>query len=329
MLEALLHSSGRADTTVYCPGTSMSEIAVYNGIENCFGTIEDGDYIYTIEKNIFTRLNKSDLTLAAGTNNLNFINNAYSLTKSGDYIFATEGKIISVDVSNSLDMTIGHILDSSTTGTEAGSSISGNHLFIVTQSKNNIVSIDITNPLAMYQSGVLADSTNLNGAVNIAISGNIAFVTCRLGNSLTAVDIGDPTNMSIISRLNDTIDLGSARGLAIYGNHAFVGLDNGSGKIIAVNISNSSAMSITSILINSSFSEIWSIAISGKIAYSNGPDGGSNLASTNISDPANMVFIEEFDDGKGSEFVITDDEFVYVSSDDERLVRKIGICNDV
>lgn len=170
------------------------------------------------------------------------------IAASGSLAVVTDNNYVTV-----VDLVTATVLGSVTAGINFGTDIAimGNYAIQLNHSltgTNALQVIDISTPAAPALVASYSNS-NLTRGNSIVISGATAFVSCvgALGSRrITAINLTNPASPAFISRLNDEAFIG-AQGSRMYGADYVIVTSpqgGGNGALVAVDVSDPSAMSI-------------------------------------------------------------------------------------
>ena len=179
-------------------------------------------------------------------------------------------------------------VNSCSDGNSRSMTMSGKYVYIT--GNNRLCVLDVSNPAAPIQVGVLTDPTHISGQSTIDLVGHYAYVVGGAGPILSTIDISNPTSPTFVG----SVTVGSAGSaqpnVAVSGKYAYV-LDTGA--LTAVNISNPASPTVVSTLADTTnfTSADWGgglffISIAGHYAYT---ASGGAVVAINISNPASMT----------------------------------------
>jgi hypothetical protein len=143
-----------------------------------------------------------------------------------------------------------------------------NEIVYVVTGTSKITAIDISDPSSMSESGSLDISSAVSGGDSIAIDtdNQIAYILCSADNSITSVDISDPTDMSVLDTYSSNYLDGTVMDnpqqiiLDMPNDTAYV-TAYAADRLVVIDISNPSDLSILTSYTSANLDGIWAIAI--------------------------------------------------------------------
>ncbi|MCX6715431.1 MAG: hypothetical protein NT077_00225 [Candidatus Taylorbacteria bacterium] len=166
-----------------------------------------------------------------------------------------------------------------------GISVQGHYVYLSVN--NNLIAIDVSNPAAPVQVGVLNDVTNLNGDPSVVVQGRYAYVIAAAGPILSVIDISNPTSMVLVGHVTLGALASVNSSIAVSGKYAYIA---GKDTLFIADISNPASPVLVSTLTdttNFAASSRYFISVSGHYAYT----VGNNVTITDITNSASPVIV--------------------------------------
>jgi|GEM_PF-2042395 len=194
--------------------------------------------------------------------------------------------------------------------------ISGNYAYVISRLNNYLEIVDISNPIAPVQKGVIFHGNNgalLENPNSVFVSGNYAYVVGN-SNALEIVDVSNPSapiHAGALVNGDGGTNLSSPNSVFVLGNYAYIS-SQGNTTLEIVDISDQAAP-IHAGNLNLAFFGPTSIFVSGQYAFLTSSYQNA-LAVVNISNPS-APFLTGFLSNGSNGALLTNPTSVYVSGD--------------
>lgn len=192
--------------------------------------VKDGNYVYTggsFHGIVTFDVSNPAAPAVVGANGTSG-HDLYDMVKVGDYLLATHqgtGAGVRVfDVSDPLNPSVVTTFThpSLTTPQEITLNGDGSIAYVVCNSSDALLSLDVSDPTSPTLLGVVINGIELNRPYGLHLHQDILYITGN--NYLTAWDVSDPTSMLLLDSLDDLVDFSitCGAGVARSGDHLFV-----------------------------------------------------------------------------------------------------------
>jgi hypothetical protein len=192
--------------------------------------------------------NPSSMSVTGTYNSGNIADNGAAIIRhptNPNYVYVSSVTDKSVDVANVTNPAsisrAGGYTHATNTANPHGMAISGNTLFVVSDSNDRITALNISTPGTPTLAGTMT-SASLDGAWDVAVSGNYAFVLSKSSSKFASVDISNPASMTVVDTITDA-NISTPWYVTIAGNYAFIG-SRSNNKIVAVDISDPANLTV-------------------------------------------------------------------------------------
>ncbi len=166
----------------------------------------------------------SDITLEDTITSTGMVNPSYTAIY-GSYAFIVgEDELLSVEIINVGNIVTDDLLtlsDSSFFPFNIVISSDGNYIYLPCYATNTLISVNISNPSAMYEADSLTIPDTIHWwGIDIREDGIKDIIIITHDEGISSIDISDPSNMAFIETASYN-DVTSPRGIAISGDYAY------------------------------------------------------------------------------------------------------------
>jgi hypothetical protein len=252
---------------------------------------------------------------------------------------------------------VGYIQDDSEGGIATGLDgvrgvyVQGNYAYITGKDNESLSVIDISDPTAMFEVGVIFDDSTggtancLDKPLNVYVSGKYAYVVTATDHALSIIDISNPSNLTEVGCVKDTSTGGTATGLntatALYvsGKYAYV-LGKADDALSIIDVSNPTNPIEVAALIRGGatigLDDPTGIYVSGRYAYVASQAGDGSMSIIDVLDPLNPVEVGIIQDAVaggnasvlgGAQAVYVLGRYAYVSSYANSSLTIVDVSN--
>lgn len=200
----------------------------------------------------------------------------------------------------------------------------GRYLYVTKSTEDAVWVIDVANPVAAVQVGIVTDAVNLETAHGCFLEGNYLYVCAFAGNRLTIVDVSDPAHPWVVGSITDAllngihdvwVEYPYAYVTTHYGGGGAAG-SNTEGSFVVLNVSNPAAPTIVSSVL--SYQAI-AAAKQGRYFFCTaGAVGGVGLVAYDVSNPAVPVQVGHLP-GIVAYWLQVEGKYAYLADGDVRI----------